>query len=194
MLRILTMEDIEVWKPVVGFEDRYEVSSYGNIRSKARLQKDIRGRVLNYPSKPLKQALHRTNTWRIRFCVNGVKCSKSVHRLVAAAFIPNPLNKPEVNHKDGNRLNNRLSNLEWVTQEENIRHAVETGLINNPFGKEARHSKYKTKVWDLSGNLVATTYGHKELKDLGFDYRNVYAVLTGKQKTHRGHKFTREEK
>lgn len=114
--------------------------------------------------------------------------------MVAEAFIDNIDNKPEVNHIDGNRLNNKAYNLEWVTRQENMEHAIETGLIVNPFGKDARNSKYVTKVFDLEGNLVAECYGNKELESLGFDYRNVHAVVTGKQKTHRNHTFIKEEK
>lgn len=127
-------------------------------------------------------------------CVDTIKYSRSVHRMVAETFISNPENKPEINHKDGNRLNNNVENLEWNTRQENMNHAVETGLINNPFGKESRNSKYVTLILDLNNNVVAECHGHKELEELGFDYRNVHAVVKGKQKTHRGHKFIKQEK
>tara|TARA_R110000850_G_scaffold65035_2_gene145828 strand:- start:135 stop:704 length:570 start_codon:yes stop_codon:yes gene_type:complete len=182
-----------VWKPVLGFEGSYEVSCKGRVRSCARVHYGTRGRVTHHPSKILKQQKHKTNSWRIRFCVDQVKTSHSAHRLVSIAFHPNPENKPEVNHIDGNRLNNDMYNLEWNTKDENMEHAVRTGLINNPFGKGATNSKYRTYVWDLQGNLVATTYGKRDLESLGFDNRNVHATFTGKQKTHRGHVFTREE-
>ncbi|AKO60977.1 HNH endonuclease [Pseudoalteromonas phage H101] len=187
------MKDTEQWKDVVGFEGFYEVSSFGRVRGKDRVVIDKRGRKLRIKSKVIAQELHKTKSYRVRLTVVGVKYSKSVHRLVAEAFIPNPENKPEVNHIDGIRLNNNLYNLEWCTREENMIHAVDTGLINNPFGKEARHSKFVTYIYK-DGLLVGKSYGHKELEKLGFDYRNVHACFTGKQKSHRGHTFTREEK
>lgn len=170
----------EIWKPCKEFPFNYLVSNLGNI-------KNMKGLILA-------QTLHKTYCKRVRLCVNNQKYTRSVHRMVAEAFISNPENKPEVNHIDGDRCNNQLSNLEWVTKEENTNHAVATGLINNPYGIDARNSKYVTKVFDLKGNLKYTTYGNQELKDLGFDWRNVHAVITGKQKTHRGHYFIREEK
>lgn len=170
----------ETWKPSVEFPNNYWVSNLGNIKNK-------KGHILV-------QALHRTLYRRVRLCVLYQKYSRSVHRMVAEAFLENPENKPEVNHKDGNKSNNHVENLEWVSKTENMSHAVTAGKIDNPFGREARNSKYVTKVFDLAGNLVHTTYGNQELKDLGFDYRNVHAVITGRQKTHRNHYFTRELK
>lgn len=112
----------EVWKPVRSFEDCYEVSNLGNIRSKTRITNDgkvIKGRLLS-PS------ISRYST------VQLYKCNKAtnymVHRLVAQAFVPNPNNLKEVNHIDGNRLNNCADNLEWVTSRQNMSHSVNAGL------------------------------------------------------------------
>lgn len=184
----------EIWEDLGGiFGKHYQVSSHGRVRSKNREITRKDKRVLRLRSKILSQVHHSTNCYRVRLCVDSVKYSKSVHRLVAEAFLPNLENKPEVNHKDGDRLNNNLSNLEWCTKEENMRHAVETGLIYNPFGEYARNSKYITRIYK-DGVLVAETKGNAELKDLGFDYRNVHACLTGRQKSHRGHTFKRVPK
>lgn len=67
--------------------------------------------------------------------------SRTIHRLVAEAYIPNPLKKPWVNHKDGNKLNNHVSNLEWATKKENSQHAHQRGLINNAKGEEHWNSR-----------------------------------------------------
>lgn len=170
---------MELWKNDSEFGNYYEVSNKGQIRNK-------KGKIL-------KQELHSTGCYRIRLCICQKKFSRSVHRMVANTFISNPKNKPEVNHIDGNRLNNKLENLEWVTKQENMNHAVETGLINNPFGKDSRNSKFRITVFDLSGKLLHICYGNKDLKNLGFDYRNVHSIFKGKQKTHRKHIFKREE-
>ena len=73
--------------------------------------------------------------------VDSVRTNFFVHRLVAKQFIPNPENKPEVNHIDGNKLNNNVSNLEWVSKSENIRHAIDTGLMTYKTGVNHHNSR-----------------------------------------------------
>lgn len=104
----------EVWKDVVGYEGYYEVSNLGNVR--------------NYNTKSLlSQVVTDSGYRRVGLYKNG-KTEMKVHRIVAIAFIPNKDDKPYINHKDGNKDNNTVDNLEWCTQRENIKHAWETGL------------------------------------------------------------------
>lgn len=98
------------WRDVVGFESRYEVSSHGDIRSKAT------GRVLS-------KSLMGLGYEKAEFWHEGKRTQTSVHRVVAEAFVPNVDGKPEVNHKDGVKTNNRADNLEWVTRSENEVHS-----------------------------------------------------------------------
>lgn len=117
----------EVWKSVVGYEGIYEISNFGNVRSLPRLIKRKGG---DYFDKGCVLAKSKTTTgyWKVELSVSGKRRSCKVHRLVAAAFINNPDNKPMVNHMDGNPLNNHVDNLEWCTQSENMRHAYDNGL------------------------------------------------------------------
>lgn len=109
---------MEVWKQ---FRDTdYEVSSFGKIRS------------LNYlghgRTQELKQQKDQKGYLRCRVYVDGKRITLKMHRAVAQTFIPNPLEKQEVNHIDGDKTNNRVDNLEWVTPKENVKHAYDSGL------------------------------------------------------------------
>lgn len=127
----------EKWKDIKGYEGLYQVSDLGRVRSLDR--EDRLGRF------KLGKIKAPCDNGRGYLCVNLKKDSKqknkSVHRLVAEAFLPNPDNLPEINHKDGNKANNQVSNLEWCTRSENAKHAFKTGLnkqlkgVNNPQAK-----------------------------------------------------------
>ena len=86
--------------------------------------------VITRNGKTIKPLKHTAGYLRVCFCINNIKSYHYIHRLVAGKFIPNPNNLPQVNHIDGNKHNNDVSNLEWVTAKENMVHAVDTGLIN----------------------------------------------------------------
>lgn len=113
---------MEIWKDVVGYEGMYEVSNKGRVRSLDR--KDIRGRRVK--GKYLKYKKTSRGYLSLQLC--GKDCL--IHRLVAKAFIPNPENKPQVNHIDGDKSNNNVENLEWCTSSENNKHRYRYGLYN----------------------------------------------------------------
>ena len=119
------MED-EIWKPVVGFESSHEVSNKGNVRGLKR-KKWNRFQWIDVEPRQLKMVPGSRGYIRTSL---GRYFHASVHRLVAIAFIPNPLNLPEINHKDGNKSNNNDWNLEWATHQQNIDHANRTGLVD----------------------------------------------------------------
>lgn len=137
-------------KDMVGYEDRYSITEDGRVWSK--LSKKF-------------LSLHKTDKGYLTFATkiggrNGTyKCFK-VHRLVAEAYIPNPENKPHVNHKDGNKENNSVDNLEWVTPTENMLHASSLGLL-----KSDRPKLTQEHIEFIKHNYVPgdTNYGARAL-------------------------------
>jgi predicted XRE-type DNA-binding protein len=122
----------EIWKDVIGYEGLYQVSNLGRVKS---LRKNLIMKLCSANHGYLNVGLNK-----------NLKKSFYIHRLVAQAFIPNPENKPQVNHKDGNRLNNKVENLEWNTNYENMRHGYDTGLIDN---KKENNGRSKLKEKDV---------------------------------------------
>lgn len=118
---------MELWKPVIGFENLYEISNLGRVRSLDRITESGQFR-----KGKIRECYCYVNDYKVvKLYYNGKTFNKYIHRLLAEAFVPNP--NPElydtVNHIDGNRGNNSLDNLEWCTQKQNIQHAWKTGLI-----------------------------------------------------------------
>jgi hypothetical protein len=116
----------EKWKDVIGFEGLYKVSNLGNV-------------ISLITKKPLKANGDNYGYLQVILYKGNKRITGKVHRLVAKAFIDNTENKPQVNHKDGNKKNNNISNLEWMTNKENKRHAIDNGItkmhINTRIGK-----------------------------------------------------------
>lgn len=126
------MAENEVWKNVVGY-NKYLVSSYGRIKNLdyKRSGKDM----MLSPGKI------RNGYLVVVLSQNAVRKTCLLHRLIAEAFIPNPNHLPQVNHKDGNKTNNYISNLEWVTRKENVRHSFDCLGRVSPSGKSCSSSK-----------------------------------------------------
>lgn len=135
----------EIWKPVAGFESSHLVSNTGEVKTldRAVLYRD--GGVRKYKGGLLKQCILKNAGYKyvdLRF--EGRRVKSTVHRLVAQAFIPNPENKRTVNHKDGNKLNNHVDNLEWNTYKENIHHAISISLFPGKRIRQQRGSEMPT--------------------------------------------------
>ena len=111
-----------MFKPIENYEDLYMIDELGNVKSLPRSRINNKGYKCTTKERILKPQI-RNNYLFVRLSKNGIKETYSVHRLVAKHFIPNPENKPYVNHIDGDRLNNRVSNLEWVSASENMLHS-----------------------------------------------------------------------
>ena len=129
------MKGNEIWKDIPGYEGAYQISNYGRVKSLQRtLPHKLHG-IWHIKERILK--VNHTGPGKNKYAGvmlhngHGNMTSMKIHRLVAEAFIPNPEGKPQVNHKDGNTLNNHMDNLEWVTGLENVTHAWQNGLCKS---------------------------------------------------------------
>lgn len=127
----------EVWRDAPGYEGLYQVSNLGRIKSLQNGKAKIL-RLLKNSKGYLRVCLSNENRKYIR-----------VHRLIAFAFIPNPENKPQINHKNGIKTDNRIENLEWITCSDNHKHAFKIGLKTN------NHLKKPVIQYDLQDNKIA---------------------------------------
>lgn len=169
----------EIWKDIVGYEGLYKVSNLGNVLSIPR-----QGTHSNK-----EYFLKKIKTKKGYLNVTLMKESKSlytgIHRLVAQAFIPNKENKPQVNHIDGNKENNSVNNLEWVTNKENMLHSWKIGLRSKEKSyKYGKNNSLSVTVnqYSLDGKFIKTWYCVRDIeRELGFDNRNICACCRHKR-------------
>ena len=153
------------------------------------------GRICNKKGHEMIQTINSNGYSMVCLSNKGKSRLCSVHRLVAKAFIPNPENKPEVNHKDGNKQNNRVDNLEWATDREQMIHAYSTGLRKNTLTKEIQTSGgYATR--DKHGRPVRVIETdeifpniHECARQLNCDLGAISKCCNGKAKRHHGYSF-----
>ena len=151
----------EVWKDVIDYEGLYRISNLGGVRSCNKIRYQYNPNVSRIISATLTGKLMRSHPNKrgylsIKLRKNG-KCNfHSIHRLVAKAFIPNPENKPNINHIDFNQLNNNKDNLEWCTQRENVQHAIMHDRRNTPKGEDNKSSKLKSDDIPIIRRMVGS--------------------------------------
>lgn len=131
---------------------RYEISKEGTIRTKVSL-------------KIKSQYVGSTGYYMVSFSYSNKSKPLRVHRLIAETYIPNPESQPEINHKDGNKLNNDIANLEWVTHLENMQHANKTGLMNNR-GSNNGTSKLKEADIPKIRELLKTKLSQQKIANM----------------------------
>lgn len=123
----------EEWKPVVDFEWLYEISNYGRVKTLRNLVETNDNKLIH---KILRPSISKEGYPKYSLTKKNRVYYFNSHRLVALAFLPNPLNLEVVNHKDGDKFNNHVSNLEWCTHSENLKHAFRLGLKEGNKGED----------------------------------------------------------
>ncbi|WP_430815185.1 NUMOD4 motif-containing HNH endonuclease [Carboxylicivirga sp. RSCT41] len=167
----------EVWKKIKGYEEIYEVSNLGNIKS---LKRKVKGKVgLRVIQERILKPRNSSEYMIVRLSgVNGKWKDHYIHRLVASAFVKNPDNKPQVNHKDGIKSNNHVDNLEWVTRQENLRHCVELGLKG---GKKYGKRLSKEEVIDIRLLVEANEESKTSIAQyFGITYVQLFNIINKK--------------
>lgn len=174
---------MEEWKVIEGTSGLLEVSNEGRVRSHMR------------DDRILKQQTDKKGYCRLSVTVKQKKMHFKVHRLVAEAFVPNPMSLPQVNHIDGNKANNRADNLEWVTNIENARHAMTNGLWENVFRASCRVNEQRmTPIYSVNCETgEKKRFDSVSAAERFFGSRHISDVLNGKREKAAGHRFYREE-
>lgn len=160
----------ETWKPIKEFETFYLISDLG--------------RVFSLRTKTIRKTLLNGGYPEVKLCLGKKRIGKYIHRLLAEHFIPNPLNKPQVHHKDGNKSNNNLMNLEWVSQRDNLIHAIDTGLrnylssskpiiqlsLNGDFIKEWSSTAEVSRICDITTHSISRCLSGRTKSSMGYKW------------------------
>lgn len=161
---------MEVWKIVEQTNGKYSVSNKGNVRN-------------NVSNKLLKQSLSSNGYLIVSFYLDNKTQKNRVHRLVALSFIPNPTNASQINHKDENKANNTVENLEWCTAKENSNYGTRTKRIAKALG-------HKVKQYKADGTLVAEYFSIIEAaRQIGCCESGIRRACIGEYKQYKGYKW-----
>lgn len=183
----------EIWKDIHGYEGLYQVSNLGNVKSLHYGKKTDHLNWKNQPPRLLRQKVSTSGYLRVELYRPDSRKNFYVHRLVALAFIPNCENKNEVNHIDGNKLNNNADNLEWVSRSENQVHALKMGLNKPPMTGVNSYKCPASKPvlqYSLNGEFVKLWYSAADAaRYLNIHPSGISNCATGRYKTCCGYKW-----
>ena len=187
-----TSNENEIWKDVAGFEGLYQVSNMGSVKRIAHDTTTSNNKILHLPEKKLKPGKLNSGYLYVQLHdLNGKQHLKTIHRLVAQAFVPNPGNLPIVNHKDENKLNNNASNLEWCThQYNNVYNDVNKRISATLKGRRAHNA---VAVIDESTGVI---YASKQqcAKACKLRWNVLNDIISGKVYEFRGHRIRKTVK
>lgn len=162
----------DIWKDIEGFEGLYQISNIGQAKS-------LKDRCGRYREKILKPRKNRDGYLQVCLYKNKKCYTKTLHRLVAITFIPNPNNYPQVNHKkEFEKDNNGTDNLEWISRKENMNYGTRTK-------RSAEKRSKKVYQYTLEGKFIKDWNSLSECGRNGFNFKNISSCCNGKRKTHK---------
>ena len=170
---------MEVWKTVPGTDGYLQISTEGRAKSLLRGE--------GYILKPVPD---QKGYLRLSIVISRKRHTYKIHRLVAQAFIDNPENLPQVNHKDGDKKNNHVSNLEWVTNKENAMHAIKSGLWKTVTEGSKRENERRKKPISATKDGQTLTFNSVSEAERYFNSRHISDVLKGKRRHVKGWSFS----
>ena len=160
----------EIWKDIKGYEGLYQVSNLGRVKSLARTIYKVDGTTQTFKDKIRSATFNGRGYLQVGLSKEGSYTTFKVHRLVANTFIPNPYNKTQVNHIDGNKDNNHRSNLEWCNHKYNMKHAKT--VLNKSMGNKAK------KLRNEAVKILHNKYTKDELSIIfETSYQNILRIL-----------------
>jgi len=167
----------EIWLPINGFEGYYEISTWGRIKS---LKRDSNNHK-NTKTQILRPYINKKGYYYLSLMISTSRYPRQMHRLVNLTFKFNPLNKPCVNHIDGNKLNNFCYNLEWNTYSENNKHMFDIGLQKKIFGRHINKPKYtETQILEVKRLLLLKKTSSEIGIIMGMSRENVNSIKWGR--------------
>lgn len=179
----------EHWLPIEDYEDLYQVSNYGRVKS---LERKIthRNSLKTIKERILKQKTTKNGYQVVTLCKDGKQKMFFVHRLVASAFISNQNNYEQINHKDENKCNNHVENLEWCTAKYNVNYGARNKNVSKLLiGKNNPRSKQVIQL-TLDNQFIRTWDSIREIeRELGYNNRNICSCCKSRCKTSNGYKW-----
>lgn len=178
------IKEEEIWKDIMGYEGIYQVSNFGRVKSLKRVVHHIEGNSYKTGGTHIlhEKILALSFNYgyaKVTLCKNSASEYRRVNRLVAEAFLDNPLNYPVVNHKDENRANDHFENLEWCTQNYNVNYSVDRNR------KERGYRRVKRT--NLATREIKIYQSITEAEKEGFSKGNISRVANGNRKSHKGY-------
>lgn len=178
MKDVISIAENIIWKPIIGYENYYEVSNSGLIKSLPRTYSSKDGIIFRRSGRIMKTRPDSNGKYiLVTLRVNNIIKTKLLHRIVAEAFIPNLQNKKFINHIDGNPQNNNSYNLEWCTRSENMLHAYKLGLLV-PYERKGFKNPTSKKVVDTASGRYFNSIKEASVYT-GLKYGTLKSMLTG---------------